>query len=189
MADSKVQRWFGPKFTELHPLLQRVHLEGAQLVGIVDIHFADGISGAFGRRLAKKLGIPVKGGQHQLKVDIAHRDDGMHWDRCFDDADYMRSVFRPIGTWADGYWIEDTGPLKMRLTVDVENGGWYWRCLEMRLFGLRIPLWMFPNSKAYKTIENGLYKFYVGFSLPGIGTFLSYSGSLSEVPRQHSVNP
>jgi hypothetical protein len=38
--------------------------------------------------------------------------------------------------------IEDTGPLKMRLTVDVENGGWYWRCLEMRLFGLRFPLWM-----------------------------------------------
>jgi len=59
----------------------------------------------------------------------------------------------------------------------------------MRLLGLRLPLWLFPNSQAYKTIENGRYKFYVGFSLPGIGTFLSYSGSLSEVPTPHPVKP
>jgi hypothetical protein len=67
----------------------------------------------------------------------------------------------------------------MRLTVDINQGGWYWRCLEIRILGLRMPLWLFPNSKAFKMIEDGRYKFYVGFSLPWIGTLLSYSGSLS----------
>jgi hypothetical protein len=181
MSNSNVQQWFGPKFSELHPLLQKVHLHGAQLGGVVDIHIPKGIAGAIGRRLATKLGVPVVGGQHQLTVTISHRADGMHWDRCFDGANYMRSIFRPVGTWPEGYWLEDTGPLKMRLTVDIKEGGWYWKCVEIRIFGLLLPLWLFPNSKAFKAIEDDRYKFYVGFSLPLIGTFLAYSGSLSQV--------
>lgn len=66
----------------------------------------------------------------------------------------------------------------MRLTVDVKEGGWYWRCLQMRLFGIRLPLWLFPNSQAFKRIEDGRYRFYVGFTLPWLGTILSYSGAL-----------
>ena len=178
MSNSTVAEWFGPKFCELHPLLQQVHLQGAQLAGVVDIQIPKGIAGVLGRRVAKKLGVPVVGGKHQLRVNISHRADEMHWDRCFDDASYMRSIFRPIGKWPNGYWLENTGPLKMRLTVDIKEGGWYWRCLEIRIFGLRLPLWLFPNSKAFKTIENDQYKFYVGFSLPRIGILLAYSGLL-----------
>lgn len=42
-----------------------------------------------------------------------------------------------------------------------------------------IPLWLLPRTTAYKRIENDRYHFYVGFSLPLLGTLLSYSGNLS----------
>jgi hypothetical protein len=51
----------------------------------------------------------------------------------------------------------------------------------MRVLGLRLPLWLFPNSIAFKTVEAGRYRFYVGFSLPLLGTVLSYGGLLSAV--------
>lgn len=179
MSQTQVENWFGPKFSELHPLLQHLHLHGGHLAGVVDITIPGGVAGVVGRRLAMKLGVPVQGRLHQLRVDISHHPDGLHWDRCFDDASYVRSIFRPVGTWPSGYWVEDTGPLQMHLTVDVKDGGWHWRCLEIRVFKRRLPLWLFPNSKAFKTIEAGQYKFYVGFSLPWLGTILSYGGLLS----------
>jgi Domain of unknown function (DUF4166) len=144
----------------------------------VDIHIPNGLAGILGRRFAKKLGIPVAGIQHHLQVEISHHTDGLHWDRCFDDAIYVRSIFRPVGAWPHGYWIEDTGPLQLQLTVDVREGGWHWRCIQLRAFGWRFPLWLFPHSHAFKTIEAGRYKFFVGFSLPWLGTILSYSGLL-----------
>ena len=185
MADAQVKDWFGAQFGELHPLLQRIHLHGGQLTGPVDIVIPGGIAGIFGRRLAKKLGVPADGLPHQLQVEISHHPDGLHWDRCFDGASYMRSVFRPVGTSASGYWVEDTGPLKMYLTVDVRDGGWHWRCLAMRVFGLRLPLWLFPNSIAFKAVEAGRYRFYVGFSLPWLGTVLSYGGLLEGVASRN----
>jgi hypothetical protein len=181
MADAQVKDWFGAKFDELHPLLQQMHLHGGQLAGAVDIVIPNGIAGVLGKRLANKLCVPADGLPHQLRVDISHHPDGLHWDRCFDGTSYMRSVFRPIGTWPGGHWVEDTGPLKMYLTVDVRDGGWNWRCLAMRVLGLRLPLWLFPNSIAFKTVEAGRYRFYVGFSLPLLGTVLSYGGLLSAV--------
>lgn len=178
MAQSRVQEWFGPRFSALHPLLQQLHLQGGRLTGDVDVDIPRGFAGFVGRRLARKLGVPTRSGPHALCVSISHQADGMHWDRCFDGIHNMRSLFRPIGTLPAGYWVEDTGPLQMRLTVDVQDGGWYWRCLEMRWLGCRLPLWLFPNSRAFKTVENGRYVFYVGFSLPWLGKVLSYSGTL-----------
>lgn len=181
MSESRVQEWFGAKFAELHPQLQQLHLQGGTLKGDVDIHIPEGLAGMVGRRLARRLGVPEAAGLHRFFVTISHQADGMHWDRRFDESSFMRSLFRPVGTWQDGYWVEETGPLKMRLTVDIKEGGWHWRCLEMRLFSIRLPLWLFPNSEAFKRIEHGRYRFHVGFSLPWFGTILSYSGSLHPV--------
>ena len=91
----------------------------------------------------------------------------------------MRSIFRPVGNIDAGYWLEETGPLELKLTVDILDRGWYWRCLSMRLWKIPLPLWLFPHSKAYKKIEGDKYRFYVGFSLPFLGTILSYGGLLS----------
>jgi hypothetical protein len=178
MTQSIVAHWFGAKFAELHPLLQQLHLQGGKLRGNVEIVMTSGLGGWLGRRLAKKLGVPGAGRTHHLQVDISHHADGLHWDRTFDGVGQMRSTFLPLGQWPQGHWLEKTGPLTMCLTVDVQNGGWHWRCLRMQLWGIPLPVWLFPKSKAYKTVEDGQYRFYVGFTVPGLGTVLSYSGLL-----------
>jgi len=91
----------------------------------------------------------------------------------------MKSIFQPIGNIKDGFWIEKTGPLHIKLTIDVKEGGWYWRCLSFTFLGIPLPTKIFPESKAYKRIEDGKYRFYVGFKLWFLGELLSYGGLLN----------
>lgn len=70
-----------------------------------------------------------------VKNNISHASDGLHWDRTFNDSQEMKSTFEPINTITDGYWLERTGPLQMRLTIDV-------RKLMRRRESTRQRLWL-----------------------------------------------
>ena len=177
-ASTLVSDWFAAEFDKLHPMLQALHRHGGKLYGDVHIEIPKGIGGVLGRRLARKMGVPITGGAHSLAVAIFHADGRLHWYRCFDGTQHMRSIFTPVGTKDAGYWLENTGPIELVLTVDVLADGWHWRCLSMRLWRIPLPLWLFPKSRAYKKIEGDKYRFYVGFALTGFGTILSYSGLL-----------
>lgn len=179
MSSTLVADWFGNEFRNLHPMLQQLHRNGGQLTGSVEVDIPKGIAGDLGRRLAKKVGVPYVGRTHKLIVTISHHADGLHWDRCFDNQTTMKSVFTPVGTLSNGYWVESTGRLRLFLTVDIKDGGWYWRCLKMKIGGLSLPLWLCPRTNAFKTIESGQYRFFVGFTLPLFGIILSYSGLLT----------
>lgn len=173
-----VTGWFGDGFTQLHTPLQALHRGKGHLSGTVSLRFGTGLAGIVGRRVAQRLGLPTVAGAHALSVDIGHDADTLWWNRCFDDRHRVRSSFRPHGHWPDGYWIESTGPLELRLAVDVIDGGWHWRVIGMRLRGVRVPLWLMPRSRAYKRIEEGRYRFFVGFSLPLLGEVVYYNGLL-----------
>lgn len=180
-----VERWFGPRFAALHPTLQHLHRGGGgRLEGTVDVTVPTGLAGVIGRRLAQRLGVPIDTPRHAFTVDISHQADGLHWDRRFDGRTDMRSVFEPIGTWPEGWWLERTGPVQLRLTVDVIDGGWHWRCQRISWRGVRLPMGLFPKSRAYKRIdEEGRYRFEVSFSMPLVGTVLGYGGTLWAAPR------
>lgn len=175
--------WFGPAFAQLHPLLQALHRNGGTLRGEVELGYGRGLGAALGRRLALKLGLPKAPGIHGFQVRISHRDGALYWEREFADGGRMVSVFRPVGCWPRGYWEESTGPLRLRLGVEVKEGGWCWRPRRALLGRLPVPLWLLPRSRAYKRIEDGRYRFYVGFTLPLLGTVLSYSGALHAAPE------
>jgi hypothetical protein len=179
MHANAVKDWFGPRFTELHPLLQDLHLRGGALSGTVDIQTGTGLGRLVGAALARQFSIPANGGPHGFKVNIFHGAGGLHWHRGFDGQSEMQSLFVPVGTSAHGYWIESNGPIRLALTVDIIGGGWYWRCLKIWVHGVRMPLWLLPKTTAFKRVEGGRYRFYVGFSLPLLGTVLSYGGLLS----------
>lgn len=187
MSSNLVSDWFGQEFNNLHPMLQQLHRQGGLLAGTVKVVIPRGAAGIIGKRLASKLGVPTNPGDHELVVTISHHTDGLHWDRCFNSQTTMNSTFTPIGELPNGYWLENTGLLKMFLTVDTINGGWHWRCLKMKVRGLRLPLWLFPHSTAFKTIEGDKYRFYVGFSLPFFGTILSYGGLLTPSVAENIV--
>lgn len=177
MPNKLVSNWFGDQFSNLHPLLQELHTTGGRLTGNVEISYGKGIAGIIGSRLAKKMSFPEKG-THQLTINISHDSNDLHWSRCFDEQTPVNSLFKPIGNIDQGYWLESTGPLQMRLTVEIIDGGWFWRCLKVNFLGLPIPRWLIPRANAYKIIENGQYRFHVEFSLPLIGSLVSYHGLL-----------
>ncbi|HVE53325.1 MAG TPA: DUF4166 domain-containing protein, partial [Ramlibacter sp.] len=129
MTSNLVSDWFGPRFAQLHPLLQRLHREGGRLAGEVDLRFGDGVAGWLGRRLAARMGLPQVAGRVPLEVTIAHTPQILVWARRFGATHAMVSLFEPVGHWPGGWWEERTGALRFRLTVDVEDGGWTWRVL------------------------------------------------------------
>ena len=178
MSNNMVSDWFGEKVFELHPLLQRLHKSGGLLSGRVKVKLATGMAGYFGKHLAKKFGVPLYSIEQSFSVVITHHSDGLHWDRYFDSS-RMHSVFLPVGSIANGYWLETTGIFKLHLTVDIKDGGWYWRCLRIKFKNITLPLFLLPRVNAYKKIEDEKYRFYVGFNLPLIGEVLSYSGLLN----------
>lgn len=178
MPNTDVRQWFGTAFAGLHPLLQQLHLRGGTLSGEVEIRTARGIGGLLGAALARKFSLPAGSGLHGFQVTVFHGTAGLHWHRRFDGQTEMKSLFVAVGALPEGYWIESTGPVRLALTVDVIDGGWYWRCLRIWVRGVRMPLWLLPRTTAYKRVEDGRYRFYVGFSLPLIGTVLSYGGLL-----------
>jgi hypothetical protein len=179
VGDNPVRTWFGARYGDLHPLLQQLHNEGGSLSGPVEVKIPRGMAGWIGKRLAHKLGISQTDGARRLSVAIFHDNSSLHWHRCFDSQGQMVSVFTPVGTYPSGYWEETTGPTTLCLTVDIKDGDWYWRLVAARVRGVQVPLWLMPRVKAFKTIQDGRYQFYVGISLPVLGTVLSYSGLLS----------
>lgn len=180
MNSNLVSDWFGDSFLKLHPRLQQLHKSGGTLSGAVNLQIATGIAGYIGRRIAKKLAIPFDPREQLFSVSIMHAPDGLHWNRSFSHSK-MHSVFLPVGTLQNGYWLETTGALKLHLTVDIKEGGWYWRCLKIKFKKVTLSRYFLPHVNAYKKIENEKYRFYVGFSFPIFGEVLSYSGLLDSV--------
>jgi len=177
MTSRLVKDWFGDEFSKLAPELQQLHLNGGKLAGMVQVAYGNGMAGVIGRRLAKKLNIPPAG-DHAFIVNISHHEDGLHWDRLFNNAKEMKSTFTPVGNIKNGYWLEATGPLQIKLTVEIKGGGWSWKNLSYSFLGIPLPRWLFPQTQAYKVIENGKYRFHVAFAIPVLGELLSYSGLL-----------
>ncbi len=173
-----VSHWFGATFGALHPLLQNLHLRGGQLEGSVDIDIGRGLGRFVGVALARQFSLPDTSGAHPFAVTIFHGAGGLHWHRRFGGQAEMKSLFVPVGTLTNGYWLETNGPVRLALTVDIVDGGWHWRCVKIWLHGVRLPLWLMPKTTAFKRVENGGYRFFVGFSLPLLGTVLSYGGLL-----------
>ena len=61
MPNILVKNWFGDKFSNLHPLLQKLHTEGGRLTGDVEIYYGKGLARVIGGRLAKKMNLPSEG--------------------------------------------------------------------------------------------------------------------------------
>lgn len=178
MTDNRlVENWFSQDYLKLAEPLQLLHRQGGTLEGKVEVSIGRGVAKFIGQCLANKLNIPAPG-VHDLSVSISHHQDGLHWRRTFNKTQTMSSTFEPVGTVDDGYWIEQTGPVRIKLTVDIIDAGWHWRCLSMSVFGLPLPSFLLPRSSAYKVIENGGYRFFVGITWLGLGSVLSYSGLL-----------
>ena len=97
MEGNSVTHWFGEHVTELHPLLQRLHREGGELTGEVEVRYGQGLAGLLGRRLAAKLGLPAASRRCEMHVDIRHSAAGLFWNRRFAGG---QSMLHLRASWA-----------------------------------------------------------------------------------------
>lgn len=155
-----------------------MHRQGGRLVGEVELAYGSGVAGWLGPRLGRRMGLPPRAGRMPLEVGISHTDGALRWARRFGEAHEMVSLFEPVGQWPDGHWRERTGALHFLLTVDVREGGWYWRALGARLHGLPVPVSLLPRSHAGKRVEGDGYRFEVAIVAPLLGLLLRYGGTL-----------
>jgi hypothetical protein len=176
---SIVEAWFGDAFAQLHPLLQELHRSGGVLSGTVDVRLGTGLAAWVGQRLARKLGVPPRNGSASMRVSIYSSETALHWDRTFNNSSTFASTFTPAGRYPSGYWVESSGRLRLQLAVFIVNGGWVWRPIGGRLWGVPIPVWFLPRTVASKCIDDGQYQFKVEVGLPLLGTALSYRGKLA----------
>jgi hypothetical protein len=188
-SSRSVEDWFGDAFERLHPQLQALHRHGGTLRGAVEIRFGSGIARLAGRLLAHRLGIPAPAADNRLEVSIFSDAQGLHWNRRFNGDRDFRSLFIPIGKFPDGHWLERSGPIELALQVALIDGGWHWRPLRSRIFGLKLPYWMLPITTAHKQFVDGRYVFSVTIGLPLLGTVLSYRGRLDALPTPVMETP
>ena len=110
---------------------------------------------------------------------------GLRWNHSFDAEGEFRSTFVPVGHWPEGYWLEQSGALQLRLWVNLRAGAWHWQTIAARWRGVPLPLWLLPHTLAYKEVRGGQYHFHVSLSLPLLGLLLSYAGDLQAHPVSH----
>jgi hypothetical protein len=178
-APHAVEHWFGASFDQLSPEIQALHRHGGILTGRVALRTGPGLAGMIGRRLAKRLGLPEACDAAKLTVSIYSDEQGLHWNRQFDDGRTFLSLFKPHGRFPDGYWSEHSGTLMLQLKVDIHDGGWHWVHTGTKLGRVSIPNWLMPRTLAHKKMVNGMYAFSVSISVPMVGEVLSYQGQLA----------
>lgn len=172
-----VRKWFGEGFSQLHPKIQSLHINGGELVGDINLQYGAGIGGIVGKRLGKKLGLPAEAGEHSLRVVIVHDEHCMQWIRTFRTSK-MISSFYPVGNFPEGYWREETGDLELRLGVSTEGGGWQWLQQKTLVRKIPIPLVFLPKVHAYKKVVDNQYEFSVRVYSNILGTLVRYGGVL-----------
>jgi hypothetical protein len=183
-AGQAVERWFGPGFAQLHPLLQQLHRQGCVLYGHVAVSYGEGIAGWLGRRVAAKLGLPPREGSIPLTVHIQSTVQALHWRRTFNGSRAVTSIFTPVGSWPCGYWIERIGVFRTELRVDASGGGWRWVPKRTSICGVPLPRWLTPRLDASKRVVAGQYQFDVTLSHPLLGTLFCYRGSANGVAER-----
>ena len=174
-----VAAWFGAAFSHLDPRLQALHDHGGVLRGPCRVQYGKGLAGIAGRILAGRLGIIDVDGNATLTVTVTGDAAGMLWSRRFNEGPAFVSHFEPVGHFPDGYWLERSGPIRLRFGVAIKDGGWHWQQQRASWLGIPLPARLMPRTIASKTAIDGAYVFSVAVHFPLLGEVLSYRGTLA----------
>ena len=100
------------------------------------------------------------------------------WIRNFGGRRFSSVQFEGRGAY-EGLLCERFGPFTFGLATVIENGQLRLPVRRWCMLGLRLPLWLAPQSHAREFDEDGRFNFDVDISLPFIGPVVRYRGYLA----------
>ena len=190
----------GTGFMALPEPVRTVHGPGWSMV-LDGMATVAGPSGWLSRLGARLFGFPPAGSSVPLRVTIARTHQGERWTRDFAGRRFT-SHLRPGKT--PGLLIEQFGPLRFGLTLEVMPEGLRYTPCGWWLGPLPLPRFLAPASHAVETLDaQGRFHFDVKVRLPlRLGRLLGYTGWLVPTPQkalaarpqhapppQHSAHP
>jgi hypothetical protein len=173
MDESLFPALMGPAWAMLAPPVRHAHggRDSVALRGRADVVGVDHWAARLLRRL---LGLPAPGPAQPLVVEIVRDDSGEYWTRRF-----AGGVMRSRLSAGPGRLLhERLGPVSLRFFLEPDRGAILWQLRGARLFGLPLPLRWLGHVLARSGSDGDRYAFTVEASLPGIGRWIGYRGTL-----------
>jgi Domain of unknown function (DUF4166) len=75
--------------------------------------------------------------------------------------------------------VEGFGALEFSMGVIIEGAKLTLRLRRWRVFGIPLPMWLCPQSEAFETVEDGVFRFNVEISHWLTGLIVRYRGWLT----------
>ncbi len=163
----------GPAWAALAPPVCRAHggCHSVTLRGHADVAGADNPAARLLRRL---LGVPAPGPAQPLVVEIVRDGDGERWTRRFARG-RMQSR---LSAGPDRLLHERLGPVLLCFGLEAGGGAILWHLRGARVLGLPLPRRWLGQVLARSGADGDRYAFMVEASLPGIGRWIGYRGTL-----------
>lgn len=163
----------GPVWAGLAAPVRRAHGGRSSIVlrGEADVVGSDSRAA---RLLRQLLGVPAPGPAQPLIVEIERDDDGEWWTRRFARG-RMQSR---LSAGPDRRLHERLGPVLLCFRLEADGGAIHWHLLGARLLGLPLPRGWLGHVLARSGADGDRYAFTVEASLPGIGRWIGYRGTL-----------
>ncbi len=133
--------------------------------------------------LARTIGaifrFPKASDDVEVTVEFRRENGRETWIRNFAGRRFSSVQYQGVGAW-DGLLCERFGPFTFGLATVVESGKLLVPIRRWSFLGLRLPLWLAPQSSTYECDDNGRFRFHVDIGLPLIGHVVRYEGYFDE---------
>jgi hypothetical protein len=176
MAETLYQRILGDDFKRLPPQLRRFHAmtDPGQWRGRFTITGGDGLIRGL---MLRALRLPLPGENVETLLRITTIDSGELWMRQFGDR-----MLRTRQWQEGGLLIEEAGPMRFAFRLAGDEQGMRFATDHTRILGVRMPRRFSVHIDAtVRGLEAG-WHVTVTIALPLLGTILTYSGKLREIP-------
>jgi hypothetical protein len=171
----------GSAWDALPPEIRAVH----EVNGVA---LAEGrASVARGRSLLSRLagaiiGFPVASEDVPVQVGFEAAAGAEIWTRRFGKQGFSSRQFAGARR-SQRLLCESFGPLTFAMALVVEGDRVLLVLRGWSIFGLPLPLWLAPRSKAWESSEEGRFHFHVEISHPLTGLIVKYQGWLEPTPQ------
>jgi Domain of unknown function (DUF4166)/Saccharopine dehydrogenase NADP binding domain len=130
--------------------------------------------------IATVIGFPKAGEDQSISVQLSRDGDGERWARTTGGRTFS-SVQMPGRGRSEWLLRERFGPASVDMALVVEEQTLHYIVRRWALFGISMPLFLGPRSKAVESAKDGKFCFDVTISHPLTGLIVRYRGLLTVV--------